>query len=329
MTGVYRIFGSEMSPYSIKVRSYFRYKQIPHQWIARTPATEEEYKKFARLPIVPTVATPEGEGMQDSTPIIEALDAKYPTPSIHPENELGFLSALIEEFGDEWGNKLMFHYRWWDEIDQRASAQTLARLMQPQGSKEEVANIAKLVLGRMSGRGHFVGSSAETAPLIEAYFFELVDILEAHLATRKYLFGARPSFGDFGLAAQLYECAVDPTCGSILRARGSKVLDWCLRMNEPRDDGAFESWATLAPTLRPLLDYIGRYFLPWTVANAQALQAGEKSFSVELAGKAYVQPPQKYHAKSLQVLREKYRAASGDARLNEILAAADCVGYLV
>ena len=30
----YRIFGVELSPYSIKVRSYFRYKNIPHMWIA-------------------------------------------------------------------------------------------------------------------------------------------------------------------------------------------------------------------------------------------------------------------------------------------------------
>lgn len=328
MTGIYKIFGSEMSPYSVKVRSYFRYKQIPHEWIARNSSNEEDYKKYARLPIVPAVATPEGEGIQDSTPIMEAMDAKFPTPSIHPDGELMFLSMLLEEFGDEWGNKLMFHYRWWDEIDQRASAQTLARLFQPYGSKEDIANIAKMVLARMSGRGHFVGSSAETASLIEGYFFELVDILQTHLSSRKYLFGARPAFGDFGLAAQLYECSVDPTCGSILRARGSKVLDWCFRMNEPREDGPFGSWQQLSPTMKPLLDYIGRYFLPWTVANAKALQAGEASFSVDLAGKAYVQGPQKYHAKSLQVLRDKYKAASGNAALNEILKASDCLRYL-
>lgn len=328
MTGTYRIFGSEMSPYSVKVRSYFRYKQIPHEWIARNPSNEEEYKKYARLPIVPAVATPDGEGLQDSTPIIEAVDAKFPTPSIHPDGELMFLSVLLEEFGDEWGNKLMFHYRWWDEIDQRASAQTLARLFSPRGTSEEVANIAKMILARMSGRGHFVGSSAETAPLIEGYFFELVDILQAHFANRKYLFGARPAFGDFGLAAQLYECSVDPTCGSILRARGPRILDWCFRMNEPRNDGAFETWETLSPTMKPLLDYVGRYFLPWTVANAKALQAGEQSFSVDLAGKSYVQGPQKYHAKSLQMLRDKYREASGNSKLREILDASDCTRYL-
>ena len=59
MSKPYRIFGSENSPYSTKVRSYFRYKQIPHEWILRSGETMEEFKKYARLPIVPAVATPE------------------------------------------------------------------------------------------------------------------------------------------------------------------------------------------------------------------------------------------------------------------------------
>ena len=41
----YRIFGSEMSPYSVKVRSYFRYKRIPHEWIVRSAANMEEYRR--------------------------------------------------------------------------------------------------------------------------------------------------------------------------------------------------------------------------------------------------------------------------------------------
>jgi hypothetical protein len=31
MPGSYRIYGAEMSPYSVKVRSYFRYKALPHR----------------------------------------------------------------------------------------------------------------------------------------------------------------------------------------------------------------------------------------------------------------------------------------------------------
>jgi len=165
MSGQYRIFGSEMSPYSVKVRSYFRFKGIDHQWIARSPANEEEFKKYARLPIVPMVVTPDDQGIQDFTPIIEAVDPLFPQPSIHPASPaLNFLSALLEEFGDEWGNKLMFHHRWFAPVDQQASALTLAHLNMPGAPPEQIEGLAGMILGRMSTRGHFVGSSPENAP---------------------------------------------------------------------------------------------------------------------------------------------------------------------
>ncbi|MBP7648352.1 MAG: glutathione S-transferase [Phenylobacterium sp.] len=328
MTGVYRIFGSQMSPYSIKVRSYCRYKQIPHVWIARGPGNDEEYRRFAKLPIVPTVATPDDQGMQDSTPIIEALEAKFPVRPVHPADPaLAFISVLIEEFGDEWGNKLMFHHRWYAAVDADASAQTLARLSLPTENEEQVTGLTAMIRARMTGRGHFVGSSDATAPLIRAYLEELLDLLETHLADRKYLFGGRPAFGDFGLAAQLYEASIDPTVGSIIRGRAPTVLDWCYRMIEPRDDGPFETWESLKPTLSPILAYIGRYFLPWTDANARALAEGAAEFSVDLAGRPYVQPPQKYHAKSLTALRAK-RAAVNDPGLAAVLAEAGCDRWL-
>ena len=100
-------------------------------------------------------------------------------------------------------------------------------------------------------------------------------------------------------------------------------------MNEPRNDGPFESWVDLKSTLAPLIDYVGRYFLPWSQANALALAGGAADFSVDLPGGAYVQAPQKYHAKSLAVLRAKYAAASADVGLRAILEAAGALPYLI
>ena len=60
MATPYRIFGSELSPYSVKVRSYFRYKALPHRWIVRNAETQAEYQKYAKIPIVPLVVTPDG-----------------------------------------------------------------------------------------------------------------------------------------------------------------------------------------------------------------------------------------------------------------------------
>lgn len=234
----------------------------------------------------------------------------------------------MEEFGDEWGNKLMFHHRWHAPVDQMASAQALARLAAPEAASEAVAERAEQIRERMVGRVHFVGSSPANAPLITAYFEALLDTLQPHLAARPYLFGARPAFGDFGLAAQLFEALIDPTCGAILRARAPAVVDWCYRMSEPQIAGPFESWESLAPTLAPLLAYAGAYFLPWSDANARALAAGSDSFRVALPGGDYEQSPQKYHAKSLAELRRKFAAVSDDAQLVSILRAAGCLDLL-
>ncbi len=180
----------------------------------------------------------------------------------------------------------------------------------------------------MTGRGDFVGSNPQTAPLISQYLDDLLEILEPHLAGRRYLFGDRPAYGDFGLAMQLYEASIDPTAGGIMRARSTNVLDWCFRMIDPRDDGPFESWESLAPTLAPLLENIGGYFLPWSVANAKALEAGEEAFSVELGGSTYTQPPQKYHAKSLGVLRGRYAALGDTSSVDPILESTGCLSHL-
>ena len=246
MADLYRIFGAEMSPYSVKVRSYFRYKAIPHQWILRNAESQADYQAHAKLPIIPLVVTPQQNGIQDSTPIIDQLEKLFPQPSVHPDGVAQFVSALIEEFGDEWGNKWMFHYRWGREVDQRASAGRIARMQAPNASDEAHAALAEKIRTRMVERVWFVGSNEVTAPQIETGFADMLRLLEAHLTRRPYLFGGRPAYGDFGLWGQLYELWTDPTAGSLIEGRAPHVLDWIHRMLWPRDEGAFESWSQCA-----------------------------------------------------------------------------------
>ncbi|MBW2242867.1 MAG: glutathione S-transferase N-terminal domain-containing protein, partial [Deltaproteobacteria bacterium] len=113
-----RVIGLLMSPYSLKVRAYLRYKAIPFVWIDRNRRNEKLFQRHARVQLIPLVLFPDGEAMQDSTPIIERLEEEHPEPSIHPETPaLRFLSALLEEYGDEWCNKLMFQFRWGPKED--------------------------------------------------------------------------------------------------------------------------------------------------------------------------------------------------------------------
>jgi glutathione S-transferase len=326
----YRIYGNELSPYSVKVRSYFRYKQLPHEWIIRNPSVEDEFARYAKLPLIPLVVTPEGEGMQDSTPILERFETLRPQPSVHPSDPaLGFLSALIEEYGDEWGNKSMFHYRWFYDADQQSAGARLARSMMPGLSESELSGGVEMIKARMIPRLAFVGSSAQTKDQIEGSFGTMLAILDAHLAARPYLFGARPAFADFGLFPQLYQCSTDPTPAAIIRTKAPHVVRWIQAMLGPRAEGEFETWETLGPTLSPLLrDEIGGVFLPWSSANAKALAAGEKQFTVQLRGKPFTQETQKYHAKSLAALKARYAAVADKSALDPILEETGCLEWL-
>jgi glutathione S-transferase len=330
MADGYRIFGAEMSPYSVKVRSYFRYKAIPYQWILRNADSQAEYEKHARMPIIPLVVTPEGRAIQDSTPIIDAMEKLYPEPSIHPDDAVaGFISALIEEFGDEWGNKWMFHYRWARDVDQISSAGRIARMRGPKASEQEHEAFASKVRARMADRVWFVGSNAVTAPQIEAGFLEMLVLLDNHLADRPYLFGGRPAFGDFGLWGQIYQMWRDPTAGALIEGGAPHVLDWVHRMLWPKAEGAFEGWSTLKPTLIPILTrQIGAQFMPWTCANEKALADAKEEFSVTLGDEIWTQKPQKYHARSLGMLRARYAAVADKAALDPVLEAAGCLAGL-
>ena len=327
LSTAYRIFGSELSPYSVKVRSYFRYKGLPHEWLLRSPANQAEFQKYAKLPLVPLVVTPDGVGIQDSTPIIERFEAE--APSLRPDDPvLAFLSALIEEYGDEWGNKWMFSYRWAYVPDTWATAERIAQRMVDAQDTLAVAQARAAVAERMTSRLGFVGSNATTRPLIEASFKRALEILDPHLASRPYVLGGRPAMADFGLWGQFYEAATDPTPGGIMRASAPNVMAWVQRMVSPKAEGPFEDWSSLAAGLMPLLtEEIGRLFLPWSAANAEAIASGEKTFTMTLAGAEWSQEPQKYHARSLQEIRTKYAAAK-NAGLDDILAKSGCLRWL-
>jgi glutathione S-transferase len=330
MTDVYRVFGAEMSPYSVKVRSYFRYKGIPHQWILRNADSETDYATYARLPIIPLVVTPQGVGIQDSTPIIDKMEMLCPRPSINPDDRVtNFVSELIEEFGDEWGNKWMFHYRWTRDVDQICSAGRIARMRAPQANDDEHTAMVHQIRARMAERLWFVGSNDVTASQIEVGFKEMLALLDEHLARRPYLFGGRPAYGDFGLWGQFYELWTDPTAGALIEGGAPHVLDWVQRMLWPRQEGPFESWDALEPTLMPILArQVGAQFMAWTAANEKALADGKDEFSVKLGDKIWIQKPQKYHVRSLSMLRAKYAAVPDKAALDPILQATACLAAL-
>jgi hypothetical protein len=121
----------------------------------------------------------------------------------------------------------------------------------------------------------------------------------------------------------------DPTAGALIGGGAPHVLDWVHRMLWPRAEGAFEAWSTLQPTLMPILkQQVGGQFMPWTSANEKAIADGNEEFSVTLGEHVWTQKPQKYHARSLGMLRARYAAVLDKAGLDPVLEAAGCIAAL-
>ena len=110
----------------------------------------------------------------------------------------------------------------------------------------------------------------------------------------------------------------------------ARVQTWIIeRMQEPKAEGGFEPWTALEPTLLPLLStQVGALFLPWSDANARAIAQGAETFTCELAGRAWTQKPQKYHARSLAALRARHAAVRERAALDPLLERAGCLAWL-
>ena len=327
----YVILGRPESGYSLKVRSAMRYKQVPHRWLDRSWGTEKLFQAHARVQLIPLVFLPDGDPIQDSTPILELLEERFPSPSIHPPSaSTRFLSVLLEEYGDEWANKLMFHYRWGYRDDQRVRSRSLAKGML-EGHPLHFASplivpvASRFVVRRMVPRMAFAGANENNAPMLVESFGNLLAALEAHLSGRAYLFGGRPSLGDFGVWGQLYQAYLDPTCGARIREQAPRVLAWLERMQDPRDEGPFEELSSLDRTLRPIFEReVGPRFLAWDAANARAWAAGESRTELQMEGRRYYQKTFKYPAANFGNLRQLYASLGEEPELDAFLEETGC-----
>ena len=336
----YLIYGAELSPYSVKVRSYFRYKEIPHKWIVRNAATQKDFDKLAKIQVVPLVVTPEGKVLQDSTPVIQKMEQVFTQKSITPkESETAFISRLIEEYADEWAVKQMFHYRWRYPNDQNYASQRFGELFVPDwANKIPLLNtilkqvFASIFKKRMRSRLWVIGSNRITEGSIEESFSNLINLLNKHLEKRKYLFGERPALADFALWGQVYNAWTDVTGKKIIEADSHNVKRWIDRMLEPKKEGDFEQWASLEDTLMPILvTEVAQTFLPWVVANNKAIKNGDDHLSITLNSKLFehkVTSVQKYHAKSFTALLSEYSDIPDKNKLNRLLEEAGILGFL-
>ena len=188
---------------------------------------------------------------------------------------------------------------------------------------------------RQVSRLYVVGSNDTTAPIIDASFRRFLQAMEAHLATQPYLLGNRPGAGDFALFGQLTQLVgVEPTSRAIAHELSPRTVMWTSVMEdlnglEPKDSD-WNNPDEIPETLRGILTEVGRTYVPAQLANAKAVQAGEKSWEAQIGGALWTQPTFPYQAKCLQWVNEQYQALSADdrSRVDRILVGTGCEALL-
>ena len=238
----------------------------------------------------------------------------------------------VADYADEWGTKWMFHHRWKQDMTAQWAANWIAQdtLPAPQGPQGQA--FARFFHDRQRGRMALVGSTPETAALIESSYQSALRILGAQLGGERYLFGHRPSLADFALYGQLAQLSTDPWPLTVLRREAPLLEGWVIALDDA--SGVEGEWQPQAPwaleTRKALLARIGAEYLPFLHANAAALQAGEKEVRLNIEGQDYVQDAFAYQGKCYAETLRRWQAlpAASRAQLEPLLAETGCLRWL-
>ncbi len=315
------LMGVPGSPYTRKMLAVLRYRHLPYELLYRNSPRLAALPK-PKVELLPTFYLPDADGVvqavTDSTPLIRRFEAGMPGRHVRPHDPvIAFIDSVLEDYGDEWLTKPMFHYRWHYADDIHKAGEILPRWRNISGAEDEARAASAQFARRQIDRLHYVGSSPATAAVIENSYKRFLDAFSAHLQVQPFLLGARPGAGDFGIYGQMTQLAhFDPTPAALTLARAPRVYAWVGLVDDlsgltPTDD----QWVTrdaLPPTLTAILAEAARTYLPVMLANARALMAKADLVRTTIDGQAWEQNAFPYQGKCLKWLREEFTALKPD-----------------
>lgn len=330
------IGGGFASPYSMKMRAVLRYRHIPHRWVLRNSRWDD--LPTPPVPVIPVLAWPDGAGgyrdvMVDSSPQITRLEDEYQGRSVVPTDPaLAFIDFLLEDFADEWVTKAMYHYRWTYDPDIEKAGLLLPLDQNLQLSDVDHVSAHDFIIQRQISRRALVGSTDLNTPILETSYRNVLNIMQAHLAKRDFFFGDRPGRTDFALYGQLKPMLWwDPTPAAIAVEHAPRAVNWTERIDDLSwlpvvDDDGWSTLDDLEETVGRLLTEAGQTYVPFMLANDEALRSGADEVVCEIRGDDYRQGPFKYQGKCLSWIRESYSALSADdrGRVDSVLDGTGC-----
>ena len=274
------LYGIPISLYTGRARSYLIKSGVAYKEVSSITQhyIQDVVPQAGGRAGMPTLETAEGTVIRDGAAIIdhyEALGGNTYSPTT-PKQKV--LSRLFDVIGAEGLLRPAMHYRWDFPEENLKLLQFHFQSAIPRGPGREDKAIK--ATDRMRAAGQGFGAVAENFPVIEELYGEWLQALNAHFSAYPYLFGSKPSIGDFGMIAPLYgHLGRDPKPLSLMQAQAIQLFRWVERMNRPElDIGEFEDQTgeylpndEIPETLVSLLKQVAIDFVPETIAAANCI----------------------------------------------------------
>ena len=317
------IVGNPASPYTRKMLALMRYRRIPYavEWgdpkaLIKKMGLEEP--KPILLPVLVFNIDGKNRAITDSTPIIRHLENEFSVRRVIPSDpKLNFLNYVLEDFGDEWVTKYMFHYRWHFEDDIEKAGTVLPLMHDVSLENKSHLEFKKYFSELQTSRLWVVGSNNKTAPIIEESYKRFLNQLETCLSINPFLFGKRPSSSDYAIYGQLTQLiGFDPTSSAIAHNISPRAISWIDQMEDLSGLNVHEEdWITFEQAERNLsniFEEIGKVYMPALLANSNAINQNEKTWTANIDGAEWNQKSFPYQAKCLQWINNEFEVLGND-----------------
>lgn len=320
----YRLHGMMQSYFTRKMNGYLDYKGIPYLF-RRFSGFSPESEAAGYTGGMPPMQTPDGEWMWDSTSMIHHLELRFPEPALFPPDPVQrFLDYVVEDAADEWYYRTAVGSRWSFPENHQVGGYELARDAASRGlmtADQAYTGVQAHVTGSLEP----LGVTPENVQLwMDDVLRPWLRVLGNHFNERPYLFGARPSLGDFGIfGGNAAHFVNDPLCRRWADADGPGAVRHTYALFQPEDQ-VFGEWdaGEIPATLIAILAEIGRIYLPWV---SRACIDGSADVVFASGARAHVKSTE-FLRETRSVLLARY-ASLREPRLDAVLERAGILKY--
>ncbi len=256
----YVLYGSPGSFFSGKARAYLRAKRLPFDdRMASIASYVRTIFPKTRRHYIPVVITPEGDTLQDTSVIIDTLEARLGPSEILPTGpRQRLVGAVFEAFCDEWMVLPAMHYRWnFDADNAEFNRREFGEHLVPGWPSLAQDLLADAVMTPWRRALLALGIDDATGPEIERRSHWIFATLDRHFGAHDYVLGGRPSLADISLMGPFTHLCRDPHPQALLERAYPHVPAWFRRMSTPPAQyGAFLEGDAVPSEILSMLTFI-------------------------------------------------------------------------